>query len=416
MTTFFTKSEFAEFVNKRSAFVDCNIKNKKMSLYNFKKYATVDDKRYTNSKGLLYNGDLLAAVGFPFTPRYTPEKDFPQLEKELDLQKYRIFDSYEGTVLYLKYIDNGWNIHTSKKINAFYSRWVDPLSFGKIFETSILHEYEDNPDFKSLVGDDVKDNGVFKAFLETLDKKLEYAFIVKSFRDNVVLCSCDKQREASVFLGVFDGEFKFTPSVNLDYPFLKPTERVIDNLPDLMDYVEDCDINKIQGVVLFDESTGEFIKIINGFYKYVQDIRGKSTRLTLSYIKSRRNKKDNSLLRKYFPNHELYSSIDREINRLALDIKESYIKRYIQRQNIVLDQFVYKIMESIHSLYIDYRKQQKEGDNKKTFYITKELVTDTINNWDAFKICKIIEGRFRENEPKAVQTTFNSPDEFPPLK
>ena len=184
--------------NKNVSIVDSNDKFG-LELFCYNSCNNDSDENTKQCRGMVFNGNNLVMRSFSYANEYN-ETQTTEIKKELgtDLNEWRVFPSYEGTLLRMFFFQDKWFLSTHRKLNAFLSKWSSRDSFGVIFEKAIQNEFDKNTDFANFLSKEGKT--LFQRFENTLDKTKQYLFLVKNNIENRIVC--DVSKDYPLFLHV----------------------------------------------------------------------------------------------------------------------------------------------------------------------------------------------------------------------
>ena len=205
-----------------------------------------DESILKQCRGVVFNNQEVVMRAFPYTLEYG-HKDTDNIISNISpiLQNCRVFDSYEGTLIRMFYFNGKWYTCTHRKLNAFRSKWASKESFGTAFKKALDSEVKNNDDLRASLPDG--DECLLDRFQTTLDPCNQYMFLVLHNDENRIVC--DSPKSPTLFhVGTFvDGELSMNENINIP----RPNEHIFDNVEDIIVYVRDIDIRKMQGVIIF---------------------------------------------------------------------------------------------------------------------------------------------------------------------
>jgi hypothetical protein len=295
-------------------------------------------------RGLIFNNDNLLFGSLGFTPEYTDsDSELSTFISENSFNKYLDFSSEEGTMIRVFYF-NKWYVSTHRKLDAFKSRWGSKKSFGDIFVESIKEFGYDS--------------------LENLTDKLNhnnmYMFFIRNTIENKIV-SNPPVSEKVYYLGSFVGNnFSFDVPEYLNFPQQKPL--MLKNWESVLDYVKTLDPREKQGVLLFTQDMGEVkqVKILSSKYKMFSQVRGNEPNLLLRYIQVRSNPIYSKMIYELYPEQvNFFIQIENIIVKIAKNIHNSYVSRFVNKNYTVVSQEEYVIIKDCHGWHISDRSKNK---------------------------------------------------------
>lgn len=358
--------------------------------------ATRDSPDYIKSaRGLVYDGNDLVYTSFAFSDEYVVGEDDEQVWNRLeqfDPDECMIFDSYEGFLIRVFYLQDRWYISTHRRLNAYKSHWSSRVSCGKIFENAIEHSYENLQEFRERIetvstGND--ESTILERYLETLDKDYCYAFLTRNTDENRIVCDAPIDSEQKVyFVGRFE---KNDRNVRLDVDVGVPKPPKVLKRAELMDYAMNVDIHKQQGVIVFLPDGSQF-KILHPDYRYLYDVRGNESSIKFRYLQVRMdNEKREALISLYPSAHEIIDKYENTIYCIAKHLKNLYIQRYIHRELSTLPPQEFKIVNLCHKWHREDREKHR---------ISIEKVIDILNEQTPTFLNRMIREFLQEEDLK----------------
>ena len=344
--------------NKNVSIVDSNDKFG-LELFCYNSCNNDSDENTKQCRGMVFNGNNLVMRSFSYANEYN-ETQTTEIKKELgtDLNEWRVFPSYEGTLLRMFFFQDKWFLSTHRKLNAFLSKWSSRDSFGVIFEKAIQNEFDKNTDFANFLSKEGKT--LFQRFENTLDKTKQYLFLVKNNIENRIVCDVSKDYPLFLHVGtVVNGtittlDYLF-PSLKL-YPHLVPTYDV-NNLLEIVGYMNPY---QEQGFICFRNSDGKQIKILNSKYQELCKIRNNEPSLKFRYLQVRMDEKMTNSLYELYPNYAKYfDEYENTIRQISNYIYRSYVDRFIKKQLVKLPKQEFLVMKDCHNWHVSDREHNK---------------------------------------------------------
>jgi hypothetical protein len=333
----------------------------------------VKDKR-----GVITNleGDLVCKT-FSFIEEYTPyeiEKR-PFLLTE-DFKSLRFYESHEGTIIRLYNYQNRWLLSTHKKINAFKSRWGSRESFGQMFLNALISKYKLPDSRLSKTIECENDDDIFDRYCDLLDPNLVYCFLIKNTLENRIVCD-SPDVPTILCLGIFDKTGKLLADNKSFIP--TPAELTFKSSTEVLEYVNNIYYKKLQGVLVY-KPDGNLFKILNMKYNELYNIRGNQPSLKFRYLQVRKQEDLVKKLISLYPYKESrFEFYENNLRMLAQSIHSAYVKRFINKEYIILEKPQYALMMTVHSKYL-------QNGTK----ITPDLVYNTINDLEASKLMSLL--------------------------
>ncbi len=360
-------------------------------------YTTCDNNDPTcikSCRGIVFNKDELVLKAYSYNPYYTSD-DFAFLDKTYpDLSNCLFFDSYEGTLIRVFFINGKWYISTHRRLDAFKSKWASRVSYGECLSRSLEHEYATSVPFKNRIDQSPLENtaSVLDKFISTLDINHQYMFLIQNNGDNRIVCAAPEYPQ-TFHVGTFSRN-KESVDLSIDVNLPYPQRRVFDTMDDVMEYVENTDPTKIQGLIMFTPT--EQIKIFNRTYKYYYDLRGNEASIKYRYLQLRMDREKLADFQSIYPNYQRYFDLyENVIYDIVVNIFNAYVKRFIHKEHIAMPSEEYSIMRECHSWHISDRARNHISINK---------VMNVFNKQSASKINRMI--RRHNNAQRQMEKTL----------
>ena len=296
-----------------------------------------------NCRGVVFNGTHIVLRGFPYTEEYTTDSQtFNKLKDMMNdsWESYKFFEAREGALLRVFNWQSKWYISTHRKLDAFRSKWASKDSFGQIFKSALenLEEQGDEMFKKQLekggAGDDDETGDVLKRYLDTLDPKYQYMFLILNNYDNRIVCVApDKPQVYHVGTIPLDNSSPPAPENKclLDYdaglPF--PKEYKFSNFEELKQCVDGMNYEQLQGVIVFDTKNNRQYKVFNQEYFGLFKIRGNEPSVKYRYLQVRMDKEMVDKLYYLYPKYaDAFDDYENTLYECAKKINKNYIDRF----------------------------------------------------------------------------------------
>ena len=353
-----------------------------------------------HARGLVYYKEKLAFSSFAYSDEYVVGQNDEEIWKRLE--KFSpsdcvVFESHEGFLVRVFYLNEKWYLSTNRKLDASKSRWSSNVSYGETFEKSIESEYARNTQFKNRI-DSVsseENDTVLTKFLQTLDKNLCYVFLTLNTEDNRIVC--DAPKTPTVYhVGVFkQGSHSVDISVSVDIPYPKQ----VDVREKLLEFVSQMNIHAHQGVIVYQPDGSQF-KIYHPNYKFYYDIRGNEASIRFRYLQLRMNTEQRRALEELYPgSHAVIDACENTIYLIARHLKNLYVQRYIHKQVSTLPSHEFKMISECHKWHRDDRVHNR---------VSIEKLLDILNNQPPTILNKFIRDFTQEEDLKKRIETLNT--------
>lgn len=357
-----------------------------LTLYCYTTCSDESDEKLKEIRGLIFQDDKLVVKTF----NYTPEIVIDETEKVNqylgdDYSKTIIFNSEEGSILRLYYVNDRWYLSTNKKIDAHNSRWGKADSFGNLFRTALLEKAENDENFSKRIGyknnqkefgieinpelkdfdENLNKNIIFTNFCDTLDKNKIYTFLLTSNNKNRIVCQNEKTKLYHV--GTFDSNFDLSITEDIGIPY--PTRLNILNLKELQEHINTIDIYKSQGVVVYLPGNKQ-VKIYNREYFDNMKLRGNNPCIVHRYLYIRSNPDQKEKYFNLYPEYiTKFELTEKYIDKIANDILNAYIDRFLKKKYVEVIPEKYAVVRACLFWHFENKEQ-----NKIHFAKVKELL------------------------------------------
>jgi hypothetical protein len=321
----------------------------------------------------LTNTNTLVASTFPYTEEFSISS-IDIIDKTISEGEWSYYKSYEGTIIRIIHDEQDGKtrriISTHKKLDAYESFWGSENSYGSLFENEIMRM---NPSLE-----------FFENFLDSLDKKYHYTFLLLSNNQNKIVSSHNNK---ILFVGCFDRETnEYVEDVNIEsVQFSRPDRINLTCAGDILEHVKNVDPYESQGIIAFRKDKFELFKVINDKYKELSMLRGNNSNLNYRYIQLR--KIDNVEMLNNFTNlfsatHN-FTEVENNIRELCVYIHHTYYNRHILKNFVFVNPVFHSILKKIHNWHLQDKKKNictfnavykhiSECDANTIFYMIKE--------------------------------------------
>jgi len=313
-----------------------------------------DESLVKQCRGVVFNNKEVVMRAFPYTIEY-PHTETDNIKSKISpiLQNCKVFDSYEGTLIRMFYFNGKWYTCTHRKLNAFRSKWASKESFGTAFKKALDSEVKINDDLRQSLPDG--DECLLERFQTTLDPCNQYMFLVLHNQENRIVCD-SPERPTLFHVGTFvDGELCMKQNINIPHP----KEHIFDNVDDIIVYVKNIDIRKMQGVIIFTPENNQY-KILNENYLEFFKSRGNEPSIKYRYLQVRMDRRLTDTLYYLYPTMTpKFEEYENFIYCIAQNIYKSYVERYIKKKWITVPVEEYNVMRKCHAYHEQDRKQNR---------------------------------------------------------
>lgn len=257
--------------------------------------------------------------------------------------------SYEVTLIRVFCHDGCWHTATTRKIDAFSSRWGGQQSFGQIFADTI----------ESITGEDLE------TFYRTLNQDTRYFFTIPT-RDSGRIGTMVDPVKPVLFLVAH--EEKGTGKVNLScgemenasniwtlLPQLKLTQKA--NVKRIMDEYEADSPMTPTGIMICESD--KFTRVVHPEYWRIYKLRANEPNVTFRYMDLLRSDMASDEDRALFIKQHaaVLEYICGKIFDIITFLHSTYLARYVHRECRVIHPIGHRILVKCHDLYRETREQ-----------------------------------------------------------
>lgn len=306
--------------------------NGNLSIVNF-----YDEKNRLLDTPFVNQGDIfdekknLICRGLPISKELS---DWNQVDLLLEQKKesgLKMRSFIEGSLIRIFYYNEKWNIATSRKLNAFNSKWGSITSFGELFDNYLKKDFNSN----------------LELFYESLNTNLNYYFL---FTCESVYYIHPSSKTSLKLLQIFDKEGKLVYNSELEQFGITRLD-YIDKEQLKQQYVS----NQILGVVL--ENENERYTLFSENYNICKKLYGKQKFLAQRILELMENEQEKFDYMHYFPQSKKYFQIiNDEINLFCKKAHRTYVQRYIQKNFVEVEPNLNHFVKSLHVKFKENRK------------------------------------------------------------
>lgn len=319
------------------------------------------DEFELNIKGYVFAANELVFKSKPYPKTLN---DVTELDE--DISRCNCYMMLEGTCIRLFYFKNKWYITTTRKLNAFNSKW-GPDSFGDLFTKMIKEKTK-------LEIDD---------FLNTLNKDIKYAFLIGTSKYTRIV--------SPVYSDV---KLLYTLDKNNKPVHLKSFEKwYVKKLPvssknEIKEIVENLQFPFSTGYGLYIESKSRTYKIQNTEYQKYAKLRNNFPSVMFAYLNVYFDQEKREEFEKLYEDFsDEFKKYNTEITKIAEDITKKYYRRFAKKEDMVVSKQEHNILYHVHGLYL-----------KNKTPITSANVLEVISELPITNLNKIISERKKQEK------------------
>jgi hypothetical protein len=345
--------------------------------YNLKLYSYTTIDEYTSDevkecRGVILHNDELIVKTFGYSPEFV-DSDKEQISSYLmdNFDNCRFYNSEEGTILRLYYVENKWFLSTHKKLNSFKSKWGNFESFGDLFLNALNFHFTNNQNFrdKMSISDDSSKDKIFESFCDTLDKSKIYMFMVTNNQDNRIVC--ENKNSMLYHVGTFSEKgFNFTMDEQIGLPY--PEELSFKDIDEVLEFVKSIDYKKLQGVFVLLPNNKQ-MKILNSTYHRLMKLRGNDPSVIRRYLFLKNTPSDLKDYIELYPEFsKKFEVVEKTLDKVSSKILNAYIRRFINGEFIEVPQEEYQVIRTCHSWHNENRNTNKIYFGKVKEFLLKQ--------------------------------------------
>ena len=266
-------------------------------------------------------------------------------------------------------ITGGWEISTKRNVGG--DCYFFKTKNSKTFRTMFLEAAKEN-----------------KLILENLNRDYSFSFVLQHPENRIVIPFKKPQlylvaiyriyniKEVNKEVIIHNYNMRlFDKSIFNSTTIKFPDIYLFNQYSDLIDkYASMNSSYDIQGVIIYNNQTGERIKIRNPVYEQVKSLRGNQPKLQYQYISLRKQGKVCDFL-KYYPEHKKdFSQFRDQIHKFTNTLFKNYVACYIKKEKPLCEfpEQHKTHMFNIHQIYINELKENK-------LFVTNTIVIHYVN-------------------------------------
>lgn len=282
-----------------------------------------DDLKITRGSGTVTDctSNTIVLNGLPKIMEYT----FDTVPRDIDLTKYKIYESYEGSYIRVFFYKGKWYTSTLNKLDIFRG------NIGKMFMLSLcaaLNVEQQEDDHEVL-------------FSTLLKPDINYTFLLKP--SEKLVCDLDPLPQNRIIM--IEGD--------LDLP--KRQELTYSSIDEMLKSFQ-CNHHISQGLVLINDD--ECIKIYDNEYHRIKKIRGNAKSLIIRYLEVRCTEHINDFLEMYPDMQSVAQQLEEDIYSLSKHLHNLYMQMFVKNLCMIKCSREEKLMlHCIHKNYISTKQR-----------------------------------------------------------
>ena len=293
--------------------------------------------------------------------------------EKYNFANYEIQNFVEGTMINVFWDNNlnDWELATRSNIGA---------------KCCFNMEFNKNRTFRYMFLDAM--NKINMEF-DSLNKNYSYSFVLQHTENRIVV----PIKKTDLYLtNVYSFDTNIVNLVPKEKWFVKNIEShiveteiktpgladltLINSFNDLINHVGCGNLNyKILGYILFNNQTGERIKIRNANYEYVRRLKGNTPKLQYQYYYLRQTNKVKEYLYYYPEMTEIFTNLRNDLHNWTRELQNNYFNCFIKKEKKLKD-YPHEFkphMYQLHKIFVDELREKKES-------VTKAIVVNYVNS------------------------------------
>jgi hypothetical protein len=282
-----------------------------------------DELKITRGSGtVMTNDSTIVLDGLPKIVEYT----FDTVPRDLDLTKYKIYESYEGSYIRVFFYNGNWYTATLNKLNIFKG------NFGKVFMESLC---------AALNVDEHQDDDHETLFQSMFNPEIKYTFLVKPYEK--LVSDIDPLPQNRIIM--IEGDLNLPKRKELTYS----------SIDEMLSHFK-CDYRVSQGLVLIGDN--ECIKIYDNEYYRIKKVRGNAKSLIVRYLEVRCTEHLDEFLRLFPDMKPTIVILEEQIYSLAKHLHNLYMQMFVKNNcTLKYSREEKLILHCIHRNYISTKQR-----------------------------------------------------------
>lgn len=292
-------------------------------MLNFNDDADFNNKIVRQANGIIFEKNSHNLVHYSFEKCYeglsNTTDDFPveNVKKNYSIELY-----FDGSMIKLFFLDNKWNVATSRHLEGDKNFWASKKSFTELFSEAVSVSY----------------NCTYTEFLDSLDKSCCYSYLLQHPENNTI---------TSITTPVVFNINK----VNLNTLQEERLEKNNITVPITLEQV----INSNNNFMLFQENENSEvtrIKLLSKNFSQLKNIRGNNPNIGLTYIDYINDDEKRIQLLDLFPYHmKTFILIEKKMNTACKNIHNLYVNIHIKKLNVDIPHNYKKTIIQLHGQF-----------------------------------------------------------------
>jgi len=270
---------------------------------------------------------------------------------------------YDGSRIKVFYIDGvGWNISTSRCINACKAFWNSPKSFYQLFMECL---------------------GNFN--LESLDKNKCYTFIIQHPENRIVI---PHSVPSLIHVSTYDKNTNNIVDIDIGLP--KAEVCVFESFNQLIENLLSLE-HTSPGYMLIDNNHDR-VHLICSKYDKIRKLKGNVPLISQRYLQLRKSStNDISKFLEIFPEYKfICDDVEKHLTYICKTIFHKYQLRRKQHRRVFLTPIEREIQYKVHGLYLGMRIQNNINQTNIVRSIALDDITFLVNGLPVYKILQLL--------------------------
>ena len=270
---------------------------------------------------------------------------------------------YDGSRIKVFYIDGvGWNVSTSRCINACKAFWNSPKSFYQLFMECL---------------------GNFN--LESLDKNKCYTFIIQHPENRIVI---PHSVPSLIHVSTYDKNTNNIVDIDIGLP--KAEVCVFESFNQLIENLLSLE-HTSPGYMLIDNNHDR-VHLICSKYDKIRKLKGNVPLISQRYLQLRKSStNDISKFLEIFPEYKfICDDVEKHLTYICKTIFHKYQLRRKQHRRVFLTPIEREIQYKVHGLYLGMRIQNNINQTNIVRSIALDDITLLVNGLPVYKILQLL--------------------------
>ena len=308
-----------------------------LRLYHYLQCDEATDEATKQVRGIVRMKDTIICKTFPFILEVSA-KETDLIQKKLsglEWNQVSCYESLEGAMIRMFFVENVWYISTHRRLNAFHSRWgIHTQSFGDLFVDALQFQFPDIPSHVLL-----------EWFCSKLSPTKNYTFLVCNDDSNRIVCDAPDHPTVAC-LGTFSrSTHALLPESENDSGVPYPPRHTFATIPEMLAFVCQSDWKQTPGLTLYLPNQTQ-LKISSPTYMDYFAVRGNEPSIKYRYLQVRNHAAQIQKLLTLYPEYKpVFQLCEDYLLYAARIISNTYHVRFVLKQTIRIPQEQYFVLQ-----------------------------------------------------------------------